>query len=289
MRSFIRKTVLFLSLIPLLWLGLIFIILPYYNDYYNSKEAENAIFIWGDSQTYRGINLEKLAALSGKEVYSAAEHGSGVYDFLIFVENVPTNSNVFLSISKTAQLRRKNRDRNMSGISTAALHMLLKNGYNYSDLVRILAKNIKPRPVFISTNKMYPNDDFNFTKSDSVLFEKIYREVPDYLSIKQELFLEGLKMLIEKNCAIAIVEFPYHPLLQEIERDSPIKEETEAFDQEILSLLKPIEIDTIELKNFSKSMHDYTHLNEYGATQATARLQKLESISGERFNYYLIK
>ena len=84
MNNFIKKTTLFIISITLLYL-LLYISIDYY---YNYKKDKSAIFIWGDSQTYEGINLQVIRNFPNKQVYTYAKHGAGVYDFLVFSEKV---------------------------------------------------------------------------------------------------------------------------------------------------------------------------------------------------------
>ena len=79
------------------------------NIYLNKTNADNSLYIWGDSQIYRGLDLEKLNKLTRKNIHSAAVHGAGIYDFLVFTEIVPHNSDVLLAISKPVQIRKKDK------------------------------------------------------------------------------------------------------------------------------------------------------------------------------------
>ena len=107
MRKFIKKILLF----PI---GLIIVYTLIYfcsNTYLNrSFSHKSAVFIWGDSQAYYGIDIKELSNTLEKKVYTSASPGAGIYDFLLFTEQVPKNSEVIVSVSKLVQIRRKEND-----------------------------------------------------------------------------------------------------------------------------------------------------------------------------------
>lgn len=238
----------------------------------NKKNADNTIFIWGDSQIYRDLDLEKLNKLTGKKILSAAKHGAGIYDFLVFSEKVPYKSNVIVAISKPVQLRRKEKDSNRSVININSLLSLYKANYSISEIIEIVNKNRKPRDIFNSTKDLYPYaDSIVFTEPLS-LFKEAYSKKPEYLMDKQALYLGGIKKLIKKKCEITLMEFPYHPIVEKIEENSVIKKHTENFKVKIANLFNNFKVSSIILNSSKTLMHDLTHLNEYGATKLTEQL-----------------
>ena len=223
MKLFLLKLIKFAIIFPI-----VFIIAYFVSTLFiDNMTSDNSIFIWGDSQAYQGIDLEILKQETNAKVYTAAQHGAGAYDFLIFAEKVPANSTVVMALSKPVQLRRKSKDKNRSGISLKALKALMNNGYSLLEVGIILAKNPKPTSIFSETTSMYPYADSIFLAEPISVFEKIHENVPAYLSSKQELLLYGIQQLKDKNCKLSFVEFPYHDILQEIESNSAIRSETE--------------------------------------------------------------
>ena len=77
MYNFIKKLFILFNIV------LILVVVTFYgiDTYWNNKSPENSIFIWGDSQTQQGIDLEHLNKEIKETVYSAARHGAGMYDF----------------------------------------------------------------------------------------------------------------------------------------------------------------------------------------------------------------
>jgi len=265
MHNFIIKIFLFVIALPCIYLVMFFSV----DFYFNSKNANNSLFIWGDSQTYQGIDLKTLKIRTNKKIYIAARHGAGIYDFLVFVEKVPINSDVLVAISKPVQLRRKEMDRNRSGISLFALKSLLDNNYSWSEIFQIIKKNKKPTKLFLSNTNMYKYSD-SITFSEPIeLFENIYKTVPSYLNDKQNLYTVGINKLKSKNCRIYLVDFPYHELLNEIENNSPIKKQTDSFFKKMRTEANCIRLDSLDLITEKEVMHDLTHLNCYGAKQVS--------------------
>lgn len=286
MKNFLRKSFWFLFILPIIWIVFVLIAKPIFDKLKNEKQAENSVFIWGDSQIYRGLDLALLRENTDMKIESAAEHGAGTYDFLIFAEQVPKGSKVIISISRTAQLRRVSRDRNMSGVSIKALKQLERAGYSAYDLMRVIVKNPRPITLFSSKNHLYPKDSDNFTQADSSLFETIYRSIPGYSKMKQELYLSALEQLVTKNCTILFLDFPYHSSLEAIEVKSKAKNSTDQFSKTILSELNLMNPDTFRIKNLDNYMHDYTHLDEEGARLVTYEVADL--IVNINENRYLV-
>lgn len=286
MKNFLRKSFWFLFILPIIWIVFVLIAKPIFDKLKNEKQAENSVFIWGDSQIYRGLDLALLRENTDMKIESAAEHGAGTYDFLIFAEQVPKGSKVIISISRTAQLRRVSRDRNMSGLSIKALKQLERAGYSAYDLMRVIVKNPRPITLFSSKNHLYPKDSDNFTQADSSLFETIYRSIPGYSKMKQELYLSALEQLVTKNCTILFLDFPYHSSLEAIEVRSEAKNSTDQFSKTILSELNLMNPDTFRIKNLDNYMHDYTHLDEEGARLVTYEVADL--IVNINENRYLV-
>ncbi|MCG9970449.1 hypothetical protein [Christiangramia crocea] len=244
------------------------------DTYYNAEDPENAIFIWGDSQAYRGLDLIELRKNTQRNIYTAARHGAGVYDFLVFAERVPINSTVLVAISKPAQLRPKKRDRNKSSISITALNTLLSNNYTSSDISVIIKKNIiTPQNLFIEKTSLYEYSD-SIIKEPIESFKEIYNNKPSYLEEKQSIYIKGIKNLVNKNCTIHLISFPYSDLLNEMENNSPIKNKTDQFFMDAVQIIRVNRIDTLKLDTNKQVMHDLTHLNNYGAKQVSILISK---------------
>jgi len=237
-------------------------------DYvWNSKTPEKTIFIWGDSQAYQGLNLVLMRKLTGKRVLSAARHGAGIYDFLVFTEKVPRNASVVIALSRPVQLRRKEKDRNWSGISPTALFALYQNNYSLYDIGRIVKKNIKPAKLYVSQTPLYPYYNRTIIKEPLSLFEKIYSKIPAYLEDKQALYKYGIQTLKNKNCNITFIEFPYHPIVEAIAERSDIRKLLDIFRDNIITLSQDPQINIIYID--TAMMYDLSHLNIYGATMVT--------------------
>ncbi|MEM6644282.1 MAG: hypothetical protein AAF616_14985 [Bacteroidota bacterium] len=288
MRSFLVKIFKFLMLLPVLWLLVIVLVLPFYERLPEVHNGDDAVFIWGDSQLYRGLNLSLMSELTNLDIQSAARHGAGTYDFLIFAQAVPASSTVVISVSKTAQLRRKSKDRNMSGISIDAMVRLYDLGYSPSDLLRIVIKNPKPKMIFEKTNKLYAVGEPSFTKTDSLLFESVYASIPNFAEVKQSAYIQGIKILLAKDCRILFLDYPYHSMLRAIEKKSPVKKVTDSFSTDLIELVDFERFDTLTLPNRDFLMHDYTHLDQAGADLVTEKVAEVLSVTSEEHVYIQI-
>lgn len=270
MKKFIIKTFPFLVTVPFLYL-LFYISIDFY---LNDKNNKNAIYIWGDSQTYQGIDIQVLRDSTKINTYSYARHGAGVYDFLVFAERVPNQSTIVLGVSKPVQLRPKKSDRNISGVSFTALVALYENGYSINELKNIIKKNKVPIKTLQVVTNMYKYNDTIIFRESIEAFEKVYKKIPSYLYEKQNLYKIGIEKLRKKQCNIFFVDFPSHSLLKTIENKSLINKKMKSFSKWIINSSKKIEIDSLVLNTDKQVMHDLTHLNEFGAEQVSLYISK---------------
>lgn len=286
MKLFLKKVVIFFIGIFLLMFLLILLHVNFDNSY-NKKSSVNSIFIWGDSQTYRGVDLKILSDKSGLNVFSAAKHGAGVYDFLVFANNVPENSIVFVSFSKPMFIRKKKNDYNSTSFDLNAIIILLQNNYSFEYCYRIFIKNIKQfNQIYESESFLYPVKDDVFMSESIERLNDFYSSVPNFISDKESIFTKGLSILKEKKCKINLIEFPYDQLLNEIEIKSPIKKVTDKIKTKILNNLS-LKNEVVFLNNYKRVMYDLTHLNQNGAEQVSVFLAK--KIKNKNSHFYTIQ
>ncbi len=277
MRKFIKKSLLFFVGLGILNVLVYFSVYLYHNYLFFESDA---IFIWGDSQMYEGIDLAELSATLDKKVYSSARYGSGVYDFLCFTEHVSKKSEVIISVGKLVQIRRKKYDYHRTGLSPKGLFTLWQNNYSNRELFTIIKKNLKPSSYIRAKIKLAPHQDI--IKADLPLehFQNYYQQIPSFLKDKQNIYLAGIKNLIEKKCTIIFLEFPYHPQLAEIESESPVLPETEDFKERIASLFAEFKTDTIFIETNKNIFKDFSHLNQAGANFLSKKIG--EKMKGEK-------
>ena len=121
---------------------LIFLYVGIYFEYYRFTlpKGSNVCYIWGDSQLCQGLDLSYLNNNCNYNFYSSAEHGSGIYDFLVFTELVPENSHIIISIGRGVLIRGNNFDRNESAININSLLKLYRNKYTLKEIYGIIRK-----------------------------------------------------------------------------------------------------------------------------------------------------
>lgn len=266
MRHFIIKFLIFI----ILTLVVIFLIYNSLDYIFNNKQDNDALYIWGDSQTYQGLNLDILHNITKKEINSAAQHGAGVYDFLVFTQKVPQKSTVLISISEPALLRSKNRDRNYSPLLYSVLNTLYTNKYTMLELKEIIKKNKVIKPIFSNNSNMFkysPNVIVNNTDIKGI--RSSYENQPEYLIDKANIAKIGLSTLIQKKCNVYFVKFPYYSKLDSIIQNSIIKDTLNNIYNDFYKILNINTIDSIYLNQDKQVMYDYTHLNIYGANQVS--------------------
>lgn len=258
MKAFVNNCIIFC----LLLLGIYVVV---YWAYYKITlpENKNVVYMWGDSQMSQDLDLKYLNTGSQYLYCSAAQHGAGIYDFLVFTRSVPDNSNVLIQISYPVLLRRKEVDRNISALDFNSLNELSINHYSPQEIYTIIRKNILPTRLFADCNYLFPNADTMTYNEPMSIFTNIYSKKPVYFDDKKNLYLYGIKNLIRKRCKITGIIFPYYPTLKKIHASAPYSGELAAFDKQISDCFTRNA--TIDIRSDSNLFYDLTHLNLRGA------------------------
>jgi len=266
MGSFARRFLVFIAVGAVLY----FVAVKAYY-YFSVPKTRNCCYVWGESTMCQDIDLDYLNKNMHYNFFSAAKHGAGVYDFLVFTQVVPENSKVFIGIGKTSIVRRKDKDYNRSGIDYESLYLLHENGYSLKELFSIFLNNHAPHQMFDNLNTLYPNtDSLQFGNEPLSLFQNIFGNRPNYLDNKENLFLYGIQTLIRKHCKIIAIDFPRHPILDAIIQQSAYLGKLDSFMNDVDVFFPKQEILDLDLDR--TDFHDLTHLNEKGAEKLTQEL-----------------
>lgn len=250
---------------------LLLLITLYFISIPTSYNKDNAIFIWGDSQTYQGIDLNELQKQTGHDIYTSALHGAGVYDFLVFSELIPDSSTCIVGYSQCCLLRRKESDYNMSGVNYNAIKKVYKNRYSLSEVITIIRKNkFLQKDIFKTQSTLYPYCDTIITPEPIEGFRKMYVSEPVFYNDKYNIYKKGIKKLIDKECKIIIIAFPYYNEVANFYKSSGYRQH---IDKDIYLLATEYsnnKIDTLYINDSDTLlMHDLTHFNEIGAKRAS--------------------
>ena len=288
MRNFIKQLSIFLlfTIIPLI----VLITILYYKEP-NLSLDKNAAYFWGDSQTVQGIDLNVFSTNRNVMVKTTAAHGAGVYDFLVFADNVPDSTNCVVGFSQCCLLRKKTSDYNRSGINVKMLVELWKQNYSIKEIVEIVNNN-----KLISINNLFSMSHPQLEYCDTMIpgeplsgFIGLYDKEPSFFADKVELYKTGLDILMNKHCKVTIVEFPYYSELFEVSLASPYKDVIDSVRQDICDKYSNGKLDTIYIDDSdSLLMHDLTHLNGVGSRRFTEALCNYLDTCDDRQNHFII-
>ncbi|MBQ4507863.1 MAG: hypothetical protein II970_03095 [Paludibacteraceae bacterium] len=248
----------------------------------------DAVYVWGDSQTYQGIQIDLLSKNISCPICSAAEHGNGVYDFLVFTENIPDSSICLIGFSEACLLRKISSDNNHSGVNIPSMVALYESGYPLSEIVNIFTLNRGiPKRQFSESHYMYSYSDTISLPESVEDWCNMFETEDIYHYYKQRAYLSGIEKLHQKGCELIVISFPIYYVVEECASNSLNRIKTNALKEKILELYD------MEEKNFyldsdSLLMHDLSHLNEIGARKATQMI--VDSIQfGERDYFVSIR
>ncbi len=288
MKKFIHNLIIFFSLIFTFLAAIIISITIVQNrSLGQATKNPNSIYLWGDSQLYQGVNVSRLSNITNREVFSLAQHGSGVYDLMVFCNQVPKGSTVLMQIPKGAQKRELSLDRNDSGLNFFAFKVLRENNYSISDLFYIFRKNIFSYPKFNRYSDSWAyHEEIQDNLHKKLIFES-YNKIPNFIFDRQNIILAAINTLVSKNCKILLIEIPFHSILDELEKKSKLKNIYNIFQNRLIEELSLTTIDSIYLSNKDNIFYDLTHLNALGNKMLTdslgISLNKLKKINYVKF------
>lgn len=283
MRKFIKRLTIFLfiAIIP----TIVIAILPkLYLD-------RSTTYIWGDSQAVQGVDLDIFSNKRNITVKTTASHGAGVYDFLVFANNVPDSTNCIVGFSQCCLLRSKTHDNNRSGTDYKMLNELRKHNYSIKEIIKI-TKNNRLGFMISAFNRSHPQYQY----CDTIIhaeplsgFVNLYGKEPSYFLDKVELYKTGIDILMSKQCNVTFVEFPYYSELFEVSSASPYKNVIDSVRQNICDDYSNGKFDTIYINDSdSLLMHDLTHLNGVGSRRFTEALCNYLDTCNAGQNHFII-
>jgi len=243
------------------------------DKFINKMTDKSAIYLWGDSQLFLGIDPELLSELSGRPVYSMAHNGAGVYDFAVFAEKVPVNSTIAISISSMMLMKDLEGEFNRSGICFGALKTLGKNKYSFKDFFYLVNLNKKESSKYLSKHECLPYTDILIETEPFENFEKLFFK--EYPENKAKAILSIIESLKKKNCEINFVSFPVHDKLRKLIFISPSNSYLNSFYSQIEQDTTINRMDFNSIKSEKNVMYDVNHFNSYGRLLATQLLKDL--------------
>lgn len=241
---------------------------------HSTNDCSN-IYIWGDSQTFQGIDIDLLQKLTRRKILSSALHGSGVYDFLVFTEKVPDSCFCIVGYSQCCLLRKKELDNNRSGCNWSALKILHDNNYDNDELLTIMRSNnqFMQKHIFHNSCRLYAYNDTLVYSEPLSGFECLYSNEPLYYNDKYRVFVTGLNNLLQKQCSVILVEFPYYSEVANIYFNSPYRKHIDNDIHNVANKYCGEKVDSIYINDKdSLLMHDLSHLNEVGSRRVTQKI-----------------
>lgn len=279
MKHFISKTIILIIIVSVV------LVVYYMLRLWTLKPLDSdAIYVWGDSQTYQGIQLDVLSKKISCPIFSAAEHGNGVYDLLVFANNIPDSSTCIVGFSEACLLRKISSDNNRSGANIPALFALYKSGYPLTEILNIFKVNRGvPKRLFSTSHSMYAYSDTISLPESVVDWCNMFAKEDIYHQYKQKAYLTAINKLHQKGCTVVFVSFPIYYLVEECASTSINRAKTREFKGKILDIYN-IKEKSYLMQSDSLLMHDLSHLNEVGARIATQMLA--DSIKFDGTDYF---
>jgi len=267
MKKFLSKTALYLFLVVTLY---ILIYCVYEKILANTAKDNKALYIWGDSQTYQGLILDQIEDSLHLKCFTSAEHGNGVYDFLVFTESVPDSAECLIGMSEALLYRNISSDNNHSGANFKALYELFKCGYSINELCNIAQTN-----NFTPKKNLFTNSHSTYTYADTIYYAEsldswkgLFTKNDNYHPFKKKAYSIGLQKLIDKGCTVHIITYPIYKEIESFAKTTPNRYATLKYQSNIIKK-HHMTYQQVFLESDSLLMHDLSHLNEIGARLAT--------------------
>lgn len=239
-----------------------------YHFYYQNRtkaakvDDNTKVYIWGDSQTVQGLDLEVLRSQTNLEFYSMAVAGGGIYDFACFVNLVPEKSKIIIGVTNTIFFRSEYLDYNRTRMDWDAFFNAAISGYSISSLKNIILKNYKPLVVFPKKSENYLHGS-NLNSLQQKKIEENFLTGLDFAKNRLNYFINYLNKLKSKGCSVLLVKIPSSKLLAEVEELPEISNSLNTIDSRIEGLVDDQKQLKLELSR--DDFYDITHLNRQGA------------------------
>ena len=264
MNRFLFK-IIFFSIV----LVIVYLIYYFIGSIGNKIDQSYDFYIWGDSQTSQGLDLNVLNKSTNLKYYSMAVHGASLYDFSCFVNLVPERSKVIIGISSTIFLRTDTLEYNRTNLDFNALKLAMLSGFSFNYLKDIVLKNLKPKGNFpFNSRKKYIGSFIDVNQGE--LIKENFSLGINSIEIRKKYFQFIIEELRRKKCAIVLINIPQSNILKNIESHY----EYSAFIKEALNGV----IDGYDLQynitmSFSEDdFYDITHLNQNGSIILSERI-----------------
>lgn len=247
------------------------------------------VFVWGDSQMYQGLDLKLLGDKMGKQVLTSAEHGSGIYDFLVSQKNIPVNAVTVVSFPEGALYRNPLSDYNRTGFEIDCLKEVFLSGCSVNECIRIFnlnKKSFRYKAFSNSPHTLSPFADSLVYPEPLPLWHPLFEEPKDWFSWKAKAYTKGLQHLYDKHSQIILVQFPFDEQVESFAKNSINRHLSDSLKRVLIDEYA-LKYDSIVLHSDSLLMHDLSHMNEVGARLFT--LEIAETLRSDTVNNYFIE
>ena len=247
-----------------------------YNELSNGNDN---VFVWGDSQMFQGLDVSLLEKIIGKQILTSAEHGAGIYDFLVCEKNIPNNSVCIVSFPECALLRNPLSDNNRTGFEWSCILELFKSGCPLDECQSIVGLNQKSifYKVFRKGHSLYPYSDTLVYPEPLPLWRSLFEDEKDWFSWKANSYKKGIQYLVDKRSQIILVQFPFDKQIESFACNSVNRHLTDSLKNVIIKDYA-LDYEKIVLNGDSLLMHDLSHMNEVGARLLTAEVASVLQI-----------
>ena len=259
-----------------LWFFCLFMgiyVLTHYKTMKTNIYAENGVFVWGDSQMFQGLDDSLLGKELGKRILSSAEHGSGIYDFLVCEKCIPNNALCIFAFPEGALLRNPLLDYNRKRLDFSCLKILLKASCPLDNCWQIIKLNLRSvsYPLFSESHSLFSYSDIIVYPEPLSGFCGMFSEKKDYFEWKAKSYEMGLQDLYDKHNQIILIQFPFEQQVENCARNSINRHLTDSLKFELVEKYA-LKYDSIVLHSDSLLMHDLSHMNEVGARMLTYQI-----------------
>ena len=262
MKRFLIKTILSVLIVCIAIVVLCFVLQSKSN---NDEDiyTQSSIYVWGDSQMYQGLDIKTLSENTSKKVFSSAEHGAGVYDFLVTVARIPEESTCIIALPECCLYRRLNSDYNRSGFDIKSILIMLESGYPIQGCIHIVRNNFLTHFNFSSTHESYKYAPKIVYSEPLSGFYDMFNNGKNYTNCKLNAYKRGISCLIDKRCRIILLQFPFSEEVESFAVGSINRRETEMLKEELINKYS-FKSDTIYISSDSLIMHDLSHMTDVG-------------------------
>lgn len=225
-----------------------------------------SIYLFGDSQLYRGVSTDQLSKETGMKTFAVVRPGSGLYNLHSMSFLIPDSSLVVVGFSAQSMIRSQwGVDKGFLFLPT--VFTMAEMGWPPYQIKQLIENNLRPNKLLPAPLEPFPYQPEPIFRNEGIIRSMADQNETNIDEVKSKLFISAIENFRRGGCRILLIEFPLHPNFWKKARENGIAERISAIRNGLERELGLVPATIITLQSDSNLFYDYTHVNVAGQLQ----------------------